>query len=70
MPGTVEGGTKAATTNKEKYGSDFYRIIGAKGGKVKSSRKGFGGMSPEKRSEAGRLGGQRSRRGPSAEGKN
>lgn len=33
MAGTKTGGTKAAVTNKLKYGSDFYARIGAKGGK-------------------------------------
>jgi hypothetical protein len=31
---TVEGGKKAAKTNIERYGEDFYRIQGAKGGRV------------------------------------
>lgn len=33
MPGTLEGGKKAAQTNKSKYGSDFYAKIGHIGGK-------------------------------------
>lgn len=33
MSGTRQGGLKAAQTNKRKYGSDFYAMIGAKGGK-------------------------------------
>lgn len=33
MAGTIQGGRAAATTNKTKYGSDFYAMIGAKGGK-------------------------------------
>ena len=32
MPGTVSGGRKARETNKKKYGDNFYRIIGSKGG--------------------------------------
>lgn len=32
MAGTKEGGRKAAATNKELHGSDFYRRIGSKGG--------------------------------------
>ena len=32
MPGTHEGGKKAAQTNKSRYGDDFYTHIGAKGG--------------------------------------
>lgn len=33
MAGTKEGGASAATTNKAKYGPDFYKKIGAIGGK-------------------------------------
>ena len=33
MAGTKEGGARAATTNKSKYGEDFYVRIGAIGGK-------------------------------------
>lgn len=33
MPGTVSGGKSAAETNKKLYGDDFYKKIGAKGGK-------------------------------------
>lgn len=33
MAGTVEGGKKAALTNKKIYGENWYEIIGAKGGK-------------------------------------
>lgn len=34
MAGTKEGGARAAKTNKEKYGEDFYKKIGRKGGKL------------------------------------
>lgn len=34
MSGTISGGRKAAKTNKETYGNDFYVKIGAKGGKI------------------------------------
>lgn len=34
MSGTREGGRNAATTNKHRYGSDFYSKIGAMGGKL------------------------------------
>ena len=33
---------KAAITNKDKHGKDFYTRIGSLGGKVKSPLKGFG----------------------------
>ena len=34
MPGTKLGGQKAAQTNKEKYGEEFYAKIGAEGGRM------------------------------------
>lgn len=40
MAGTVHGGKAAATTNKAKYGADFYAKIGAMGGK-KGTTGGF-----------------------------
>jgi len=33
MTGTKAGGLKAGKTNKERYGEDFYKKIGAMGGK-------------------------------------
>jgi uncharacterized protein len=33
MAGTKDGGKAAASTNKKKYGADFYARIGAIGGK-------------------------------------
>ena len=33
MAGTIQGGKAAASTNKNRYGADFYAKIGAKGGK-------------------------------------
>ena len=32
MAGTKAGGKKAALKNRERYGDDFYRMIGSKGG--------------------------------------
>lgn len=71
MAGTTQGGINAAQTNRKKhdkeykklYGMTFYQYIGSLGGKTPTlTPKGFAAMSPEKRSEAGRRGGQRSRR--------
>lgn len=59
--GTLSGGLKASKTNKEKYGDDFYKRIGSRGGRARGP-KGFARMDPEKRAEAGRKGGRRSRR--------
>jgi general stress protein YciG len=33
MAGSIEGGKRAAATNKLKYGENFYKKIGAEGGK-------------------------------------
>lgn len=63
MSGTPEGGKKAAATNRELYGEDFYTRIGKKGGKI---------AHPETRTFAnkdfarkvGAKGGRKSRRGP------
>lgn len=65
MAGTVDGGRAAAATNKERYGSDYYAKIGAKGGKNGKT----GGFYHSKVNglnvhvEAGRKGGKISRRG-------
>ena len=66
MSGNIVGGRKAAKTNKEKYGDDFYAKIGAKGGK-RCVTKGFG-ANPELARKAGRKGGLISRRGVKKEG--
>lgn len=60
MPGTRKGGTKAAKTNKTRYGNDFYVKIGAKGGKI--SRGGGFAADPDRAREAGRKGGLASRK--------
>ncbi len=57
MAGTKIGGRKAATTNKTKYGSDFYASIGAKGGK----RGKTGGFASEKKGDDGLTGRERAR---------
>jgi general stress protein YciG len=33
MAGSIQGGKRAAATNKLKYGENFYKKIGAEGGK-------------------------------------
>ena len=62
MAGTLAGGKEAAKTNKQIYGDDFYKRIGAMGGKKKVP-KGYALMSKEKRVESGRKGGRNSKRG-------
>lgn len=61
MAGTTIGGKKAAAKNKARHGDDFYKRIGAIGG-----RKGTtGGFYANRKlaSIAGRKGGLKSRRG-------
>ena len=70
MGGSKSGGLKAAQTNRERYGEDFYKVQGAKGGKayVKgvSPPKGFA-ADPERARLAGAKGGRISKRGKKAE---
>lgn len=61
MAGTKDGGTKAADTNKKKYGADFYAKIGAMGGK--KGRTGGFYANRELARKAGAKGGRISRRG-------
>lgn len=63
MAGTKSGGAKAAATNKNKYGKDFYARIGSMGGKI--GRTGGFYANRDLARQAGRKGGLKSRRGPS-----
>ena len=70
MSGTKDGGIKASATNKEKYGADFYRWIGRKGGRAShaggfaSEKVGKDGLTgPERAKKFGRIGGLTSRKG-------
>lgn len=60
MAGTIEGGKKAAETNKRVYGKDFYGKIGQKGGRL--GRTGGFYANRELARTAGSKGGQISRR--------
>lgn len=62
MGGNVEGGRQAARTNKERYGDDFYKKIGAQGGAKKGAPKGFA-VNRELARVVGAKGGRISRRG-------
>ena len=57
MSGNLIGGKRAAISNKERHGEDYYVKMGRAGGLVSSPTKGFGGMTPEKRAAAGKKGG-------------
>lgn len=60
MVGNRAGGLKAAKTNYEKYGEDFYRLMGAKGGR--NGHTGGFAANPELAKIAGRKGGKVSKR--------
>jgi general stress protein YciG len=63
MSGTAAGGLKARETNKERYGTDFYKVQGKKGGSTSTKKpKGFA-ANPERARLAGKKGGAVSRRG-------
>lgn len=70
MAGSKEGGRKAALTNKLKYGEDYYKNIGRKGGK-KCNSGGFASLKvgkdgltgAERAKKYGAIGGKRSKRG-------
>lgn len=47
MAGTKQGGLKTAATNREKYGKDFYKNIGQKGGRLGHTG-GFAHLEPGK----------------------
>lgn len=60
MAGTKAGGLKALATNKQRYGEDFYRSIGSKGGKAGHT----GGFAfGDNGQKYGAIGGKLSRRG-------
>ena len=65
MVGTRAGGLKAAKTNKERNGEDFFSRIGKKGGQ--NGHTGGFASSHERAVEAGRKGGKISKRGPAKE---
>lgn len=72
--GTRDGGRKAAATNRAKYGPDFYKNIGRKGG-INGHDGGFaskgigkdGLTGPERAKIYGSVGGKVSKRGRAVE---
>lgn len=67
MAGTINGGKAAASTNRTKYGADFYARIGAMGGK--KGRTGGFYANRELAKIAGARGGRISRRGTTKKSK-
>lgn len=61
MAGTKDGGRKAASTNKTKYGKDFYARIGSMGGKMGHTGGFYANRDLARK--AGAMGGRISRRG-------
>lgn len=63
MAGTKQGAAKAAQTNKDKYGPDFYREIGSQSWKnpERSRTTGFALLPKEQVVELGRKGGQQNK---------
>ena len=57
MSGTKAGAKKAVFSIKRKYGEDFYKVIGAKGGTLGQD----GGFASEKVGEDGLTGRERAR---------
>lgn len=60
MAGTRKGGRRAAATNKELYGDDFYKKIGSKGGR--NGHVGGFSLNPALARVAGAKGGRMSSR--------
>ena len=60
MAGTRAGGIKAAATNLERHGADFYSRIGTKGGMM--GHTGGFAANPELAKRAGAIGGRLSSR--------
>jgi hypothetical protein len=56
MAGTKLGGQRAAATNKQRYGLDFYKMIGKAGG----TKSRGGGFASEKIGKDGLTGQERS----------
>lgn len=61
MAGTIIGGLKAAKTNKERHGEDYYVKMGAIGGRL--GHTGGFAANRELAKIAGAKGGRKSRRG-------
>ena len=65
MSGTKLGGKKTAQTNKEKYGENYYKELGRKGGSVKHPETRWFNTHRDLASKLGKKGGHISKRGKS-----
>lgn len=63
MSGTKQGGQKTAQTNKEKYGENYYKELGRKGGLVNHRETRYFTLHRDIASIAGIKGGKISKRG-------
>lgn len=62
MGGTHDGGIKTSKTNKAKYGENYYKEMGRKGGAAGKGHKFAHGKADP--AIAGMIGGKKSKRGP------
>lgn len=66
--GSIQGGKKAAATNKAQFGDDWYKVLGRMGGSApKTKPSGFAAMNRADVQAAGKKGGLISRRCPTEE---
>lgn len=70
MSGTQLGGKKTAQTNKEKYGENYYKELGRKGGSVKHPETRWFNNHRDLASKWGKKGGHISKRGKAKLSKN
>lgn len=63
MAGTLEGGRKAAKTNKERHGADWYSKIGKRGGSKSHPETRYFAVNRDIARTAGAKGGSISKRG-------
>lgn len=66
MAGTKLGGLKASKTNKKRHGKNFYKVIGAVGGRESRG----GGFAHEERGKDGLTGQERARLAGAKGGRN
>ena len=63
MAGTIEGGKKAAKTNRERYGDNWYSTIGKRGGSKIHPETRYFAVNRDIARAAGAKGGSISKRG-------